>query len=96
MANLASVRATHDPEQRPNALYNYAAFAAIRNDAPAAERSLRAAIEVSPNWFKPHWTLARLLAATGRVTEARREAARALELDGGKNPETAATLAQLP
>ena len=95
MANMAAVRATHDPEQRANALYNYAAFAAVRNDVTSTERSLRTAIAVSPNWFKPHWTLARLLSNTGRIDEARIEAARALELDGGRDPEIRATAYQI-
>jgi O-antigen ligase len=92
LANIAAVRATHDPEQRANALYNYAAFAAIRNDVPATEESLRAAIAVAPNWFKPHWTLARLLNETGRSQDAQLEAVRAAQLEGGKKPEVAETM----
>jgi hypothetical protein len=38
-------------------------------------------------WFKPHWALAQVLRLTGRLDEAGREAARAAELDAGKDPE---------
>jgi Tfp pilus assembly protein PilF len=91
LANIAAGRATHDPEQRANAYYNLAAFAAIRNDPPGTETGLRAAIAVAPNWFKPHWTLARFLEETGRTQEARAEALRAIELDAGKHPEVTDT-----
>lgn len=91
LANLAAARATAGAEQRANALYNYAAFAAVGNDAARTEASLRAAIEASPNWFKPHWTLARLLEGAGRIEEAKSEASRAAYLDGGKNAEVAET-----
>ncbi len=91
LANLASARALHDPEQRPNAFYNLAAFAATRGDFRGTENALRGAIAAAPNWFKPHWALARLLDRTGRIDEARTEAARAVQLDAGKNPEVSET-----
>jgi O-antigen ligase len=95
LANIAAIRATRDPEQCANAFYNLAAFAAIRNDARATEIALRAAIAAAPNWFKPHWTLARLLLQTGRTDEARSEALRAVDLDAGKNTQVADTARQI-
>lgn len=90
-ALTAGVQAAAGPEDRPNAFYNLAALHSASNDARAVEADLRAAIESSPQWFKPHWTLARLLAGQGRFEEANREAGRAVELDGGKHPEVTLT-----
>lgn len=90
-AMVAPVRA-EDPQ---NAWYNLAGFYAAENDAARTEQSLRSAIACAPNWFKPHWTLARLLAATGRWREAGQEAALAADLDAGKDPEVASTLAEI-
>jgi len=87
--------ATRTSEDRQNAWYNAAVLSGRGNDAAAAERSLRSAIAAAPNWFKPHWTLARILQAEGRQKEALAEAARAVDLDGGKNPEVAKTLADI-
>ena len=54
--------------------------------------TLRRAIAASPNWFKPHWTLAQLL----RKGATRRGEPRpsSPSLNGGKNPEVA-TLGQI-
>ncbi len=91
----AASRATHQPEQAPNAWYNLSVLAAARNDAAGTEYALRQAVAAAPNWYKPHWTLARLLAAEGRSAEAVAEAGRAVELNGGKDAEVASTLAQI-
>ena len=48
-----------------------------------------------PYWFKPHWTLAEVLALQARGEEAGREARLAVELDGGKDPEVVKTLRQI-
>jgi len=40
------------------------------------ERCLRDAIDAAPNWFKPHWLLAQVLARTNRQNEAILEARR--------------------
>ena len=40
--------------------------------------SLRSAIECAPNWFKPHWLLAEVLRAGGRMEEARADLRRRL------------------
>ncbi len=87
----AAVRATATAEDRPDAFYSLAALYATRNDAANVEASLRRSIEWSPNWFKPHWLLAKLLAAERRYSEAQAEAARAALLNGGKNPEVVQT-----
>jgi O-antigen ligase len=91
----AASRATATADNTPNAWYNLAIVAASANDARGVESSLRTAIAQAPNWFKPHWSLANLLALTGRLDEARVEAQRAALLDGGKDPEVAQTLAKL-
>jgi tetratricopeptide (TPR) repeat protein len=90
-ATDSAIRATESAEDRQNAWYNLATIAALRNDRAEVERSLRRAIDCAPNWFKPHWTLSQLLELTGRHEEARREAATALDLDGGHDPEVTAT-----
>src|SRR5207302_713318 len=79
LAISAAQAATADPQQRQNAWYNLAILQAASNDAAAVETSLRSAIQASPNWYKPHWMLARVLAASGRFPEARSEAALALD-----------------
>ena len=88
----AALRACNYPEQRQNEFYYLATLFAIQNDAVDTEKGLRAAIAVAPNWFKPHWTLAKLLQMTGRHAEAEREAEAAVERDGGKHKEVADTL----
>ncbi len=91
----AALEATESAEDPFNAWYNVAQLAAARNDAAGTERALRAAISANPNWFKPHWTLARLLELQGRRDEALGEAVLALRLDAGKHDEVKRTLADL-
>jgi hypothetical protein len=91
----AASRATHQPEQLPNAWYNLSILLAARNDTAGVEYSLRSAIAAAPNWYKPHWTLARVLANQGRGPEAALEANRAVELNGGKDAEVASTSAEV-
>jgi tetratricopeptide (TPR) repeat protein len=83
----AGVRATLWAEDRHNAQYSLAALLAAQNDYAGAEQSLRNAIAAAPNWYKPHWTLARLLAITHRDNEALSEAYAALERGGGRHAE---------
>jgi O-antigen ligase len=94
-AQAAAARATQTGDDPFNAWYNLAAFDAIRGDGAAAESHLRLAIAARPNWFKPHWTLARLLLLESRAAEAETEAALALSLDSGKHPEVSQTLADV-
>ena len=91
----AAQRATASPEERQNAFYSLAALYAARNDSAGTERSLRSALACSPNWYKPHWLLAEVLRLNGRLAEARDEAARAVQLNGGKHAEVARTLANI-
>jgi tetratricopeptide (TPR) repeat protein len=94
-AIAAGVRATQTAEDPFNAWYSLSALYAAQNDPQRTELSLRNAIRANPTWFKPHWTLARLLAMMGRTPEARAEAASAVNFDGGKHPEVARTLEEL-
>jgi O-antigen ligase len=95
LAAAAGERATRTAEDPFNAWYSLSAMHASRNDAPGAERCLRAAIAAHPTWFKPHWMLAQVLRLESRGEEALREAALAVDLDGGKHPEVARTLQEL-
>jgi tetratricopeptide (TPR) repeat protein len=91
----SGVRATRTAEDLHNAWYNLAALYASQNDHQRTEESLRAAIRSSPDWFKPHWTLAQVWKEDGRRAEACAEASIAADLDGGKNPEVAQTRRQI-
>lgn len=72
------------PTQR---LVQPAMFSAAQNDEAKVETALRTSASLAPNWFKPHWALAELLALTGRGAEARTEAEETFLLDAGKDPE---------
>lgn len=91
----SGVRATRNSDDPYNAWYSLASLYARQNDFAPTERCLREAIKSSPNWFKPHWMLAQVLQTKGRHEEARAQAALAADLDGGKDPEVARTLAQI-
>jgi O-antigen ligase len=88
-------RATRLPEQLPNAWFNMAVLSASREDVAGTEYALRAAIEAAPNWYKPHWMLARVMAARGNGAEAASEAKMAIALNAGKDAEVESTLAQI-
>jgi putative inorganic carbon (HCO3(-)) transporter len=91
----AGIRATSTAEDRQNAWFNLATLFAAENNVAATERSLRNAIAWSPNWFKPHWSLAQLLEMTNRHPEALQEARCAVERNGGHDPEVTETLRRL-
>lgn len=91
----AGKRAASSAEDRPNACYSLAALMAAQNDSAGAEQSLRNAIAAAPNWYKPHWTLARLLSLTGRAEEALTEASSAVDRGGDRHTEVLDTLTQL-
>jgi tetratricopeptide (TPR) repeat protein len=88
-------RAAETSEEQQNAWYNLAGFYAAQNDEARVEACLRRSVDASPNWFKSHWVLAQVLLLAGRRTEALAEAARAAELDGGKDAEIASFLQSL-
>ena len=90
----AARRATEGADDRHNAFYNLASFHAIRNDFRETENSLRAAILIAPNWYKPHWKLAQIYLAAGLPDKALPEAEIAADLNGGRDPEVATTLNQ--
>jgi O-antigen ligase len=94
-AQTAASRATATTNDPFDAWYNLSAFDAMRGDSAAVERDLRASITARPSWFKPHWTLARLLALESRRDEAVREADLAQALDGSKDEEVTQTLADI-
>ena len=94
-AGTAALRAAATSEYPANAWFSLAAFYASQNNAAGAETSLRAAIAANRRWFKPHWTLAQLLALESRVDEARQEAALADALSGGKLPDVTKTAREL-
>jgi len=94
-ALAAARRAPLSAENRANAYYSLASFRATAGDFPNTEKNLRAAIAAAPNWFKPHWALARALQLAGRHEEARREADAAVRCNAGKDPEVAATLKRI-
>ncbi len=88
----AARRSISTADNPPNAWYNLAILLANQNDAAGVEHALRSAESLAPNWFKPHWSRANLLALTGRDAEARREAESAVFLDAGKDDEVTETL----
>lgn len=88
----AAVRATTTADDPANAWYNLAVFTAATGDVANTRRTLEEAARIAPNWFKPHWTLARLLTQTGDLAAARTEADRAVLLDANHHSEVAATL----
>jgi hypothetical protein len=94
MASVAGESATVG-EEPFNAWYNLARIRAAQGNAAGTEEALRRSIAAKPRWFKPHWTLAQLLRMHGRTAEALAEARIAADLNGGRNPEVAATLAEL-
>jgi O-antigen ligase len=53
---------------------------ASAGDSRQVERTLRSAIQASPNWYQPHLLLARLMTAQGKVGEAIEEQAKAVKL----------------
>ena len=94
-ALAAAVRASRSSDEPENAWLNLAVFYGRQNDLVHTEQSLRAAISCAPNWFKPHWLLAEVLRAAGRLKEASTEATLAADLDGGKDPEVARTAKEI-
>ena len=93
-AGTMGLLATRTAEDPFNAWYSAASLYASRGDAPHTELALRQAIAASPNWFKPHWALARLLEMQARGAEAQVEARIATDLAGGKFSEVPGTLRQ--
>jgi hypothetical protein len=91
----AAARALYTDDDLSNAWYNIAMLSAAQRDLEGTRRGLVAASKASPNWFKPHWTLANLLSQTGETAEAKAQASRAAYLDSNRDPEVVETLAKL-
>lgn len=95
LAPSAGLRATETASDRQNAWYSLAGLYAAQGDYAGTVMSLRSSIQHAPNWFKPHWTLARALELAGRRADAEREARIAVELDAGRDAEVVLTWKQL-
>jgi O-antigen ligase len=91
-ALTAAIRAGEVSDDRLNALYNLAVLYSTNSDLPHAEAASRAAIEIAPRWYKPHWLLAELLLAQNRPQPAEQEALKAQDYSGRKALEVTDTL----
>ncbi len=91
----ASSKALKSSDDLANAWFSLSMLSAAQNEPIWTRRSLEEAIQVSPNWFKPHWALARFLWQTGDKTQAAAEATRAAFLDSNRDPEVVETAGQL-
>ena len=79
-ARAAAAPAEARGEDRFSAVYQSSILDIVNNDAARAESKATQAIELAPNWYKPHLLRAQLLQAMGRNTEAAREARESLDL----------------
>ena len=68
------------------AAYHRAILCASTGRQQEAEMVARQMIAEAPNWYQSHWILSRLLAASGRLEEGRREVDLALALAGNTKP----------
>jgi O-antigen ligase len=91
----AAARGLKTDDDLANAWYNIAMLNAAQRNLPGTRQGLIEASKASPNWFKPHWTLANLLSQTGERAEAKVHAARAAFLDSNRDAEVVETLAKL-
>jgi hypothetical protein len=91
----AGARALRSADDIANAWYSLSMLSASQNDIVGTRRGIEAAAHASPNWFKPHWALARLLSQTGDTNRAAAEAVRAAFLDSNRDPEVVKTLLDL-
>jgi hypothetical protein len=91
----AAARALHTGDDVANAWYNLAMLSAVQKNLVATRQGLLEATRASPNWFKPHWTLANLLSQSGEKAQARAQAERAAFLDSNRHPEVVETLTKL-
>ena len=94
-SETAALDATRTSDDPFDSWYNLAVISGLHDNGARAAEYLRAAIAAHPRWYKPHWVLAQVLVAQGRPEEARREAALAAELDGGKHAEISKTAHEL-
>ncbi|HVV47614.1 MAG TPA: O-antigen ligase family protein, partial [Bryobacteraceae bacterium] len=90
-----AARALKTDDDIANAWYNLAMLSAVQKNLNGTREGLLEASRASPNWFKPHWTLANLLLQSGEKTQAKAQAARAAFLDSNRDPEVVETLTKL-
>jgi hypothetical protein len=76
----AGERAVLRADERANSFFHLAMLWGVADDLPRCENHLRAAIHAAPNWYLPHWTLAKLLARSGRADESARHKTAALRI----------------
>jgi hypothetical protein len=91
----AAVRAAAALEDRPNALVNLAAFQSVMNNPAMVENTLLSAVREAPQWYRPHWLLARLYLLAGRLPQAEEQARAAVERDGGHDAAVQQTFDQV-
>ncbi|MEO8657522.1 MAG: O-antigen ligase family protein [Bryobacteraceae bacterium] len=91
----AAVRAATALEDRPNALVNLAAFQSVMNNPAMVENTLLTAAREAPQWYRPHWLLARLYLLAGRLPQAEEQARAAVERNGGHDAAVQQTLDQV-
>ncbi len=88
-------RALGTSDDTANAWYSLSMMSAAQNEPVWTRKGLEQAELASPNWFKPHWSLARLLAGMGETGQAATEASRAAFLDANRDAEVVETAGQL-
>jgi O-antigen ligase len=91
----AAARALHTDDDIASAWYNVAMLSAVQKNLQGTRQGLLEASKASPNWFKPHWTLANLLSQSGEKTQAKSQAQRAAFLDSNRDPEVVETVTKL-
>ena len=91
----AAARGLRTDDDLANAWYNIAMLSAGQRNIYGTRQGLAKAMEVSPNWFKPHWTLALLLNEAGEKNQAQEQAVRAAFLDSNRDQEVVETLRKL-
>jgi hypothetical protein len=96
IAEAAAIRASLHAEDRANAAIQSGGPAIHHGRTPGkVEASLRLAVRTAPNWYKPHWALAKLLMLSGRRPEAETEIERAVALGGAVHPEVEQTRVEI-
>jgi O-antigen ligase len=68
-ATEAAALAERSGEERFSAVYQSAVLAIVAGDLTRAERKAREAVDLAPNWYKPHLLLGQILAAMGKADE---------------------------
>lgn len=91
----AAARALHTDDDIATAWYSLAMLSAAQRNIVGTRQGLEEASKASPNWFKPHWTLANLLVQAGEKDKAKVQARRAAFLDSNRDPEVVETLTKL-